>query len=488
MARLQKDLEKDLTSGVHYAGMSAAHRLAKLKSPAAVDVLVAGLDKADYGGAIHIAHALGEIGDRRATAALVSLFDRPDALHIYDEAPEYMSLAGAAHWALAQITSEKKDRASVVAAVTAMNKGHISVTDERTLAAVRTAWRARLAAEEKGAAATASAPAESPAADTLFRRPEQEAPWWAPGSFISVQEAVRMPGARVVVAEALADGKTGPAGQEQAFTDSVPFKIVEWLAGSADADEATITFPVIYFTGQRERSVRKGERVIWIVRLRSAEGPGSKEPPEWQGVKLLADTPRNRRAVGVVPGADKTYSKADVATMDAACAADLVVAATIPTTVAVPGDLCSITETGTVVHVLKGDTKEKTLAISFPARPRPEDDKSLPAESTYIFFLGPGGSWAPALQAIEVVPDTPENRKAVEAAVTAAAGPFDEISNRNTKKGKWGDPVEGVRVMVVPDVRGRPLECRADAGLRGSVMNYDRQSLWAGPVPEPVAG
>ncbi len=114
-----------------------------------------------------------------------------------------------------------------------------------------------------------------------------------PGSELSIEDAVRDPRfAFAAVCEAL--GVLPDHSRETGMRRGVQkFKILEVLAGAGpDAVAVELRYTRSNLPDRRERSLRKGERVIWIVRKRDQSAV-----PPWEGAKALPDTPENRQAV-----------------------------------------------------------------------------------------------------------------------------------------------------------------------------------------------
>ena len=113
----------------------AALVMGKLKSPKAVEVLIEALQDCDAQTAMGIGNALGKIRDRKAIPALMSLFDRQDALDTLASNPRNANLATVAHYALRRITKERLSDADF---------GMGMISDEEQLIAARDAWRGKL--------------------------------------------------------------------------------------------------------------------------------------------------------------------------------------------------------------------------------------------------------------------------------------------------------------------------------------------------------
>ena len=74
--------------------------------------------------------------------------------------------------------------------------------------------------------------------------------------------------------------------------------MTEVLAGkTAAADDATFDYFVLDRPGAHERTIQKGERLIWIARPWADDDVGVKGRPTC--LKVLGDTPKNRKAVRV---------------------------------------------------------------------------------------------------------------------------------------------------------------------------------------------
>ena len=134
----------------------------------------------------------------------------------------------------------------------------------------------------------------SPAAQKTFASPPRQAPdAQLPGSTLSVAEAMKVEGFRFA---AICKAETDAA----AFLDNdglmqaaQSFKAVVILAGDGRTDMAEpYNYCYVDTPSRRERAVTKGEQVIWIVR---------RDNLDQRAVKALADTPENRKALGVDP-------------------------------------------------------------------------------------------------------------------------------------------------------------------------------------------
>lgn len=99
--------------------------------------------------ALGIGLALGKTGDRAAIPALMSLFDRPDALEVLATNPMNETLASVAHWSLIQVVHAGKDGDARRREGMEMipGGGQWAIKDKATLARVRDAWREKLKAE-----------------------------------------------------------------------------------------------------------------------------------------------------------------------------------------------------------------------------------------------------------------------------------------------------------------------------------------------------
>jgi len=118
------------------------------------------------------------------------------------------------------------------------------------------------------------------------------------------REEFLLPGSRTSVAEAISNPQFGFAAVCKALDSHPPlcgeagvyegrqkFKVVEVLSGKGPASgkEIDIWYRYFHHPGLRERPIKKGERVIWIV--------CSGESQAYFGIKALADTQQNRDAV-----------------------------------------------------------------------------------------------------------------------------------------------------------------------------------------------
>ena len=121
--------------------------MGNLKSPAVIDILVEGLKHADAQTAMGIGLSLGKIGEPGGIPALMSLFDREDALETLATNPVNETLASVAHWSLMWITSSGKDVGVLRREGLGMIPGDTgsAIKDRAALTAVRNAWRAKLA-------------------------------------------------------------------------------------------------------------------------------------------------------------------------------------------------------------------------------------------------------------------------------------------------------------------------------------------------------
>jgi len=141
-----------LMSGQIPEAREAALAMGKLKSPAAVDRLIAALSRLSSGDppdpqtAMGVGLALGELGDPRAIPALLTLFDRPDALEILAANPISVNLATVAHWSLIRITSPRKTGRALIREGRSWlpSRSGTSIQDPSVLRHVRDAWRANL--------------------------------------------------------------------------------------------------------------------------------------------------------------------------------------------------------------------------------------------------------------------------------------------------------------------------------------------------------
>ena len=137
----------------------AAMAMGKLRSPAAMDVLIGALPSADAQTAMGIGIALGQIGDARANDALMSLFDREDALQVLASNPLNETLASVAHWSLLRIASDKTGKAFLREGLVPIpgDTGG-AIKSREALTAVRDAWRTKLATDAGRPAAQPTGP------------------------------------------------------------------------------------------------------------------------------------------------------------------------------------------------------------------------------------------------------------------------------------------------------------------------------------------
>ena len=115
-----------------------------------------------------------------------------------------------------------------------------------------------------------------------------------PGSKLSIEEAVKGEFAFAAVCEALVEptpvvgsftGRSQTLARQQ-------FKVLKALGGVSTPNHALeLLYAYVHDSRAQERPLKKGERVIWIVR--QARGATT----VWLGFKALPDTPENRKAV-----------------------------------------------------------------------------------------------------------------------------------------------------------------------------------------------
>jgi len=82
----------------------AALSLGEIGSPEAVPVLIESVKDPDPWVAMYSARSLGQIGDKRAVKAILTLFDRKDAMDLQSQCPYYANPATVANLALSKIT------------------------------------------------------------------------------------------------------------------------------------------------------------------------------------------------------------------------------------------------------------------------------------------------------------------------------------------------------------------------------------------------
>ena len=123
----------------------------------------------------------------------------------------------------------------------------------------------------------------------LPRRPDANKATPATGSRTSLDEILKWKEfAFVGLCEAVEDttAQPGPSGISHA---TQTFKILDVLAGDGPKGKTVeLAYSIIVFRPPPERLIAKGERVLWVVWKRGET---------LVGVKALADTPENRKAV-----------------------------------------------------------------------------------------------------------------------------------------------------------------------------------------------
>jgi HEAT repeat protein/beta-lactamase regulating signal transducer with metallopeptidase domain len=116
-----------------------------------------------------------------------------------------------------------------------------------------------------------------------------------PGHSILLADAVRIPEITVAVCEVLEDG-SGTSNEKGVQYFMQKHKVLEVLAGKADAKEVLVGYIQYESRDPKagERPVKKGEKVIWIVKTIVMCADGAQV---WNGEKVLLDTPETRKAV-----------------------------------------------------------------------------------------------------------------------------------------------------------------------------------------------
>jgi hypothetical protein len=118
-----------------------------------------------------------------------------------------------------------------------------------------------------------------------------------PGAKWTLEKALAEKGRLIVLAEALEDGIV-ENDEIHSVKVTQKCKVLQVLAGASSAEEATLHYPRrVLLLNDGERRIVKGEQVIWIVQPSIDYFPLN----HWRGIKALADTPENRKALGVAP-------------------------------------------------------------------------------------------------------------------------------------------------------------------------------------------
>ena len=129
-----------------------------------------------------------------------------------------------------------------------------------------------------------------------------------PGSRLSLAEALK--NKDVVVAVTTASAAEFLDGRPGDWVEGREFDVVESLAGRTEAKRISVDYHLYagvvrgdsrYGRPDEERDIEQNERVIWIAQWQG-QMLGDKVP-RWTGIKALADTPENRKAVQAAAGA-----------------------------------------------------------------------------------------------------------------------------------------------------------------------------------------
>ena len=114
-----------------------------------------------------------------------------------------------------------------------------------------------------------------------------------PGSQISIEQTVSEPQFAFAAVCKAVNKSTGEMTELGVIHATQKFKIVELLTPKGpQSGEINIGYKYFDIPGRRERAIKKGERIIWLVSKRKAPAY-----PEYEGRKALADTTQNRKVV-----------------------------------------------------------------------------------------------------------------------------------------------------------------------------------------------
>jgi beta-lactamase regulating signal transducer with metallopeptidase domain/HEAT repeat protein len=131
-------------------------------------------------------------------------------------------------------------------------------------------------------------------ADVPAKEPAAEAGLLLPGSRTTMESALGTAGRILVAGEALED--TSASQDEIGVGQAIQrFKVLERLEGAAGGEkEVEIRYTQLSLREAKERLVKKGERVLWVVQQ---EPTSPDRLVRWSGVKAWADTAENRQAL-----------------------------------------------------------------------------------------------------------------------------------------------------------------------------------------------